>query len=433
MAKGKPPTTTLEEETKARARFSTRPRQSQKEQGHLHWNFLPEFPHRPGEHGLPMDLEQHAADVTIESICGGINDSQPVEQYDGSLGVTKEFVKAHQVSVGQLQWNNNLAGVYDDPGNVSGVRWCTGTLISNDLFLTAGHCFDQSGGGWNRPKINGTTTVVSSAEIATNMHINFNYQVDPGGNLREEQQFPILELLEYRLNGLDFAIVRLDGNPGAIFGFTGISSADANDGDMLCIIQHPQGLPKRIEAGPLFHQHDNRLGYDDIDTLGGSSGSGVLGPAGTIVGVHTNGGCTAAALSHNHGFRISSIIAASPTITGLLKFSPQLAQYKIDGYGVRLWSSRPTTNLSPGVAVAGIYLYQGKTYRGYAYFFPDGTPLASAVRDSAKGRIFLHLNLSQFHSTLEMLRTEKPVYVYYLSPTNAALRTGREPVGEEET
>lgn len=109
-----------------------------------------------------------------------------------------------------------------------------------------------------------------------------------------------------------------------------------------------------------------------------------------------------------------------------------MATFNIDGYSVRLWSSRPTTNLSPGTAVAGIYLYEGNTYRGYVYFFPDGTPLAPAVEDSANGRIFLHYNLSQFHACMEMLRTEKPLYVYYYGPTNAALRSGKEPVGEEE-
>ena len=109
-----------------------------------------------------------------------------------------------------------------------------------------------------------------------------------------------------------------------------------------------------------------------------------------------------------------------------------MAEYNIDGYAIRQWSTRPTTNLSPGVAVAGIYLYQGNTYRGYVYFFPDGTNLAPPVFDSSNGRIFLHFNLSQFHATMEILREEKPIYVYYLSPSNAALRSGVEPIGEEE-
>jgi hypothetical protein len=109
-----------------------------------------------------------------------------------------------------------------------------------------------------------------------------------------------------------------------------------------------------------------------------------------------------------------------------------MAEYQVDGYAPRIWSSRPTTNLSPGVAVAGIYLYQGSTYRGYIYFFPDGTPLAPPVFDAANGRVFLHVNLSQLGPTLDLLRYEKPIFVYYNAPTNAALRTGVEPVGEEE-
>ena len=106
--------------------------------------------------------------------------------------------------------------------------------------------------------------------------------------------------------------------------------------------------------------------------------------------------------------------------------------YNVDSYAIRMWSSRRTTNLNPGTAVAGIYLYEGNKYRGYIYFFPDGTPLNPAVLDTANGRIFLHFNLCQFHETMDILRNEKPLYIYYLSPTNAALRSGKEPVGEEE-
>ncbi|MBC8224590.1 hypothetical protein H8E65_08380 [Candidatus Bathyarchaeota archaeon] len=109
-----------------------------------------------------------------------------------------------------------------------------------------------------------------------------------------------------------------------------------------------------------------------------------------------------------------------------------MPSYNVDGYSLRIWSSRATTNLSPGTAVAGIYLYEGTKYRGYAYFFPDGTPLAPAVLDSVNGRVYVHFNLSQFHAVMEMLRTESPIFVYFVSPTNAALRSGKEPTGEEE-
>ncbi len=164
------------------------------------------------------------------------------------------------------------------------------------------------------------------AEVATNMHVNFNYQVDAAGNLRAEQSFPVTSLVEYRLGGLDFSIARLGGNPGATFGFTQVSTTDAAVGDMMCIMGHPAGWPKRIEAGPCVGLSGNSISYDDIDTLGGNSGSGILRATdGRIVGVHTNGGCNAAGTGANSGVRITSIVAQSPTLQALttpkLKFT----------------------------------------------------------------------------------------------------------------
>ena len=259
----------------------------------------------------------------LESQCGASDDSQPVEQYDGSLGVSVGFVNTHQSKIGQLQWNDNLGQIYTEPGNVSGVRWCTGTLISHNLFLTAGHCFDSTGGGWQRPRQNGSTSAISPQEIAQNMHVNFNYQIDPSGQLRQEVQFEIEELIEYRNGDLDYAIVRLAGSPGIQFGIGQIAPNDGAVGDMLCIIGHPAGVPKRIEAGPLTQLVGDKIRYNDIDTLGGNSGSAIWqASSGKIVGVHTNGGCNTAGTGSNSGVRISKIIDNSPTVQNLL--SPSL-------------------------------------------------------------------------------------------------------------
>ena len=258
----------------------------------------------------------------LETICGATDDSQPVEQYNGSLGVTVAFVAAHQAPACQVQWNNNLAAIYTNPGDVSGVRWGSGTMISDNLFLTCGHLFDQTGGGWQRPRQNGTSNIITPQEIARNMHLNFNFQVDSAGNLRPEQSFPILELIEYRLGGIDMAVCRIGGNPGATFGRTLISTTDAVRPEMICIIGHPAGRPKRIEAGPTTAISGNLIRYGDIDTLGGNSGSGILRASdGRLVGIHTNGGCTAASPGDggtNFGQRIVAVIAASPTLRALL-------------------------------------------------------------------------------------------------------------------
>ena len=244
-----------------------------------------------------------------------MDDSQDVEQYDGTLGVSRAFVAARQRAVGQIQWNEDLADRYEDPGDVAGARWCSGTLIWDDLFLTAGHCFDQNPPGWVVPRIDGTSNPIPRGEISTNMHVNFNFQRDPQGNLREERSFPILGLVEDQFGGLDYAVVRVGGKPARGFGLTPVSPSDAAVADTICIIGHPLGNPKRVEAGPVTDFHDTRIGYNDIDTAGGNSGSGILfGPAGTIVGVHTNGGCDEDAIGHNHGRRISALLRRSATL-----------------------------------------------------------------------------------------------------------------------
>jgi V8-like Glu-specific endopeptidase len=260
--------------------------------------------------------------VAFESICGQQDDTQDVELYDGSLGVTRTFVDQHEPPVGQLQWLDDLpqrfSGPNDSPGDVAGVRWGSGGLFADDLFITAGHCFDQHGGGWQRPRRNGVT--IEPIEIAILMRVNFNYQINGAtGQKRPGEPFPVEQLLEYRLGNLDFAIVRLGRNsagrlPGEVYGTLQLAPQNlTNVGAMLCLIQHPSGRPKRIEAGPMRHNQAAQIAYDSLDTEGGSSGSPILSTTGEIVGVHTNGGC-AAFSGFNFGVPIGSLRTASSII-----------------------------------------------------------------------------------------------------------------------
>lgn len=302
----------------------------------------PLYPPRLDRMALPeAALEGAGPDYSqiLETICGVADDSQPVEQYNGTLGVTTAFVAAHQKQAVQVQWNDNLGSVFTNPGNVSGVRWGSATMIGPDLLLTCGHLFDADPNGWTIPRQNGTVNAISPQDVALNMHINFDFQVDPSGTPRPEQRFPITQLVEYRLGGLDMAVCRVGGSPGNIFGWSEVATTNAAVGDMLAIIGHPAGQPKRIEAGPATDVTGSVIRYNDIDTLGGNSGSGILqSPSGRVVGVHTNGGCNSAGTGSNSGVAIGAIVAASPTLQNL---TPGSSTARAD--------DRPTTALAADI------------------------------------------------------------------------------------
>jgi S1-C subfamily serine protease len=219
------------------------------------------------------DVEQH-------TICGPTDESQWVNDYNGTLGPTTTFVAANKASKGALATGS--------AANSS--KYCSGTLISANTFLTAGHCVDSS----------------SVGEYAV-----FNYERARGSTtLLTQSPFRIDAVLEDSLGGVDYAILRLAGTPGITFGIAAVATADPAAGAAATIIGHPQGLPKKIEAGTISALSGNQLRYGNIDTLGGNSGSGVIDSQGRVIGVHTNGGCTSSG-GYNFGMRISRIRAVS--------------------------------------------------------------------------------------------------------------------------
>jgi len=277
---------------------------------------------------LPEELAELKFLRSLESLCGP-DDMLDVELYNETLGVTKEFVFSKESPVAQIQWNDDLVSRYGKgAGNVAGKRWCTGTLIARDQFLTAGHCFQQQNDpfGWVTPSVvdGNARRFIEPGEIATNMHVNFKYQVNKDTlTIRDAEQFPISELLEYGLlQGIDYAILRLgpdDGNrlPGDVFGVTSVAIAPNAAGTTLTVLQHPAGRPKKIEAGIATDVTDVAVTYGDIDTLGGSSGSGVLNNKGELIAVHIEGGCGPTSGS-NLAVSIKRIAEASTIVSTLV-------------------------------------------------------------------------------------------------------------------
>lgn len=231
-----------------------------------------------------INLKKH------ETHCGK-SDFKNIYEYKGELGPSRKFVLKNATPVGAISTTTHQNGLN---------KFCSGTLISENLFLTACHCIDGK---------------------STNDFVVFNYQLGSDRKLEKQYFFKISEVLElgYDYN-IDYAIVRLDGSPGNQFGYTPVSLYNFQEGESLTIIQHPNGRPKEIEAGHLNKIIDQWITYNDIDTDHGSSGAGILNSNGELVGIHTNGGCDPySSDGENVGVTINKISQFSKVIMNIIK------------------------------------------------------------------------------------------------------------------
>ncbi|WP_434418080.1 FG-GAP-like repeat-containing protein [Nannocystis pusilla] len=222
---------------------------------------------------LSMKREDPEYDASLntwlqpEIICMPEDGLQAVNVYAGDLGVSIDYVQEHKRPVGAMATVPNV-NPNSPPG---GWKFCSGTLVATNVFLTASHCVDSQTVG----------RVVA-----------MNYE------LSQEENSALLEEKRYRINAVlvdddqwDFALLRLDGDPGGEFGWTDIREESAIEGEAIAIIQHPKGEPKQLHAGHVAELDLQRLYYADVNTHQGSSGAGVLDAAGRLVGIHTMGGC----------------------------------------------------------------------------------------------------------------------------------------------
>jgi V8-like Glu-specific endopeptidase len=225
--------------------------------------------------------EPQLDEVAQPSICGPTNDAQFVNSYNGTLGPSTAFVQANKGSKGAME------------SSPTGGKFCSGSLISANLFLTAGHCVDAGTVG---------------------EFVSFNFERAANSTaLLPQTHVRVTAVVEDALGGVDYAIIRLEGTPGNTFGIAPVAAADAAVGSAITIIGHPAGQPKQIEAGTVASRSGDFLRYGNVDTLGGSSGSGVINSAGQIVGVHTLSGCTANG-GTNSGIRIARIRQVSSVL-----------------------------------------------------------------------------------------------------------------------
>jgi V8-like Glu-specific endopeptidase len=180
---------------------------------------------------------------------------------------------------------------------------CTGWLVrgaSASTMLTNQHCFAD--------------------QTATNtVEARFNYQTAAcaGGAMAGETRY-LGGTWRRSSAALDYTIYTVNGNPEATWGELIPSNQPPAVGQLIWVIQHPGGQPKKIghwEDAAHTQRCDveainvnlgngaNQVGYS-CDTEGGSSGSPVV-RAGTTtaIGLHHFGGC------RNHATQMSAVCA----------------------------------------------------------------------------------------------------------------------------
>lgn len=158
---------------------------------------------------------------------------------------------------------------------------CSGVLITEDLVLTAGHCFE-------------------SGDRCDRYVYAFNYHYS-----RRGQPLDITDLDIHGCSNIvarelgtsedgvwrDFALVRLDRPVDWRRRPVQLAEQAPRLGESVSVIGFPQGLPAKIDTGAIVRGTEAGFGYwyADTDTFGGSSGSPIFNSRLELAGILVQG------------------------------------------------------------------------------------------------------------------------------------------------
>ncbi len=154
---------------------------------------------------------------------------------------------------------------------------CSGTLVAQDIIMTAGHCYDYA------------------KETCADYSWVFDYRVSkdrqPVVRVRADSVYRCKDILhvENDKSGVDYALIRLDREVSGRLPVK-LQGTPVKPNDDLVLIGHPSGLPTKIaDDGKVLKIERNHY-VANVDAFTINSGSGVFNPkTGDVVGVLSSG------------------------------------------------------------------------------------------------------------------------------------------------
>lgn len=157
------------------------------------------------------------------------------------------------------------------------LAFCSGSLVGEDLILTAGHCIRS------QMDCKRTSFVFGFAYTEEN-------QAPRSADLDDVYECGDVVHTEVDSNGSDFAVVRLKRK---VVGRTPLRvkrDSKAKSGDEIVVIGHPSGLPTKVAGGASVRNDAGTYFVANLDTYGGNSGSAVFDSAsGEVAGILVRG------------------------------------------------------------------------------------------------------------------------------------------------
>lgn len=206
--------------------------------------------------------------------------------------------------------------------------FCSGSLVGEDLVMTAGHCIKNEAACAEARMVFGYAIKKEGGEAVTTMAASEVYSCsrivkrflggEPGSTNPTGQNL-----------GADFALLQLDRKVTGHKPLAINRGDNLKKGDGIFVIGHPVGLPLKVAGGATVRDF-SKVGYfvADLDTFGGNSGSPVFNTRtrkieGILVRgdedfVNSPAGCTTMATYEQTGGRgedVTKISALTPFIS----------------------------------------------------------------------------------------------------------------------